>query len=198
MKKHIKFIFEEDRARAQSQKAAVEDLKTIDSIPPFVSGTGVYIEISKADFVINERWYFDVMFGEDGSSSTVIISDGTDCLPEKIANLVRLNQWFCISIKQIDSKDEEKLSLMIFYEDKGIICIDEDINGRGEFSEIYFPDESTYLAYYNLHDLCIGDENEFACALTPLYDEGHRVDIIQYIDDSGVDFLAQCLVYYAM
>lgn len=193
MKKHSTFIFKEDEIRAQKIMDRVVDPSPIGETAPFIAGTGVYITIHRSDFAINRNWYFDVMMREDGPSESVIICDGTDLLPDKIAQLVQMNGWFCVAIKRLQENDKMVISLAIYYEDKAIIRLDEDIAPVGTFSEIYIEDDA-YLAYYNYHNLVIGDDDSYECSIVNT-DNG---DILTYLDESGTDFLCQCLVYYAM
>ncbi len=191
MKKRCRFIFKEDEDRAKDMLKRAAKAKDINEITPFFSGVNVYVKFTRADLVDKGPYYFDVQLDEEGPSVNVIIEDGTNCLPDKIKNLAIERKWFCIKITKIYSKSSEEISLAIFYDDNALLLFHHDVTPWGPHSEIYSGiGQDTYLAYYSLHPLTVGDDNEFSCSMS---DDGAFV----FDDPRGIDFLYHCLRVYA-
>lgn len=190
------FFTEEEEKRCRNEEG--HELLPILEVPPYIPfDFDAFALIERYALLTTKEYYFDCQFEEDAESKTVIISDGFNYLPPKIAKLVLENGWFCLCVRQISANKpySEEVSLIIYYNDIARIHFADMVHPAGACSEIFISireENCSYLCSYNSHPLAIGNDDDFACS-AQAYTK--RLGTIDYIDERGIDYLAQCLEY---
>ncbi len=211
MMKQEYFFNDEEKELALSEEQA--EMIAINEFAPFVPfDLDAMVFIERRQLLTTPEFYFECQFEEEDKSTkgakklkastpktTVIVSDGMDYLPPKIAQLVLQNDWFCVCVRQIEQTKphHESISLMIFYDDVARLHFSDEMYPGGVASRIFVncsenPDDCYYAVYYNGHPLALGDNETFEC-------EAHasvmRLSAIDFVDKRGINYLAQCLRY---
>ena len=193
MKKHCKFIFDEDKERADAQLKECENAISINDVEPFVAGVGRVACITANDIALNGVYIFDVMFEEDRPSDTVIIENGMNYLPERLRGMVQQNGWFCVSLKRINSNNDLEQTLAIYYEPMAFIRFGLDLDLLGIYSSIYLcSGRDTYMCHFNHHHLVIGNDDDYSCCVIGSGD----TETIEYNDSRCINWLCQILRNY--